>query len=158
MRIEGLILIASLAAIAGCKAEELPGYYYEVELISAVDECNTPTVGYRETFEYRVVFDGGNVTVSVGDDPFATGTTKDGQACAIQYQSTVWQENREEGELRWRVSGEADIGFGNACSVEGSADWDGTEIFTILSSEDEAVRAGCEYELTALGTFLREVK
>jgi hypothetical protein len=158
MRIQGLIFTSLLFAATGCKDEELPGLYYDVELVSAVDECNTPTVGYRESFEYRIVFDGGNVEVSVGDDLFATGATKDGQGCAIEYQSTVWQENREEGQLRWRILGEADIGFGTVCSVDGSKDWKGEETFIILSSEDETIRAGCEYTLASEGKFLREVK
>jgi hypothetical protein len=151
-------LLSGIAAIAGCNSGgELPGHYWNVTATADVDECNDPTVPYQESFLYRVVFDGQDVEVAIGDDVFATGTTS---GCDIVYDTPVWSDARDDGtELRWTLVGSAKMRTDpNACIIEDDKDWSGTEIFEIVYSEDINIPQGCEYELNVTGTYSHEVK
>ena len=87
-------------------------------------------------------------------DTFATGTI---DGCIVTYDSVVWTELRDAGNIQWTLTGEATAQRGDgACGL--ANDWIGTETFTVLSSEDPAVSPGCEYTLNVSGTYIGEVE
>lgn len=141
-----------LAGVGGCK-KELPGHYFEVSLQGVEDGCNDPDVGYGEKLEYRLVYDGSVVSVYMGEDLLGAGTAA---GCDIEYASPAWSSRRDDGDIRWRLAGEAVVDRGEGCG--GGDDWTGSELIEVISSGDPDVAAGCEYALEVTGTYLGEVE
>ena len=146
-----------LLFVVGCSESTLPGHYWDVSLVGAVDTCNEPTMPYSDEFSYRLTFDGGNVDLSIGEDLFATGFLPG--TCELTYESVVWSEQRGVHEVRWMLHGEAVIRLGgDACGLDVGVDWAGTETFEIMDSEDPALTIGCEYQLSVEGIYAGELE
>ncbi|MEZ4317030.1 MAG: hypothetical protein R3F61_05990 [Myxococcota bacterium] len=153
-RFGALRFTALLLALAGCGQADLPGHYWDLSASTQVDGCNSPAVQYSEDFEYRLVIDVTDIEVAIGPDTFAVGTI---DGCTVSYDSIVWTEPRDAGDIQWTLSGTATAQRGNgACGI--STDWIGTETFTVLSSDDPTVSPGCEYVLDLVGSYAGEVQ
>ena len=146
--------IALIAGVAGCNGRNLPGHYWELDLSTADDACNNNTVAYSETLEYRLTFGVDDVTVAIGEDVFAAG---DLDGCRVTYDTITWTETREAGDIQWTLTGEA-IAQREEGSCGIASDWQGTEVFTVVSSQDPAIRPGCTYTLNLAGRYIGEVK
>jgi hypothetical protein len=149
--------VLALSGLCACGGAELPGHYFDVRLEGAENGCTDEAPGsYGEEFEYRLELDVNDATLAIGDDIFATGSL---EGCQLNYTSLVWTSYRDNKEITWQIVGQAriDLGGGEGCVV-GTSDWDGIEQFVVLSSNADDVSAGCTYDLTAGGTWSREVE
>ena len=145
--------------LAGCGAdEELPGDYFEIKAVGDANDCTGDNPeGFSEKFEYRVVLDGNTAEIAVGPDVFATGRL---EGCLLNYESVVWEENRNGGEIAWQIVGSATVNIDDACPppVEGE-DWVGSEDFEIVSADEGAgVSPGCSYRTALKGRYVKGVK
>jgi hypothetical protein len=154
VRLQSLVVVAAVGG-AGCKPV-LPGAYWNVEQSMVEDLCNPTPIPADGSYEYRVIYDVQDITLAIGEDEFAHGTVS---GCNLQYQTVVWPEDREEYKIAWQMSGSAVVtkGGGDGCSVEGGGDWAGTEVFTIVTSEDPELSPGCTYTVEMTGTFVEEI-
>jgi hypothetical protein len=144
----------TFAVVAGCASEVRQGKVWEVTSLATEDLCNDPTVPYRETFEYRVTFDGPAATLHIGDGKFAAGVL---EGCDLRYETVVWAEKREEGNLRWQLTGSASIYTGGeTCLLDSGKDWLGSEVVEIVYSEIPDIEAGCTYTMELEGVYLGE--
>lgn len=150
----GLRLTVLCCSLMACSTEELPGQYFDVEVSMASDGCNSPAVGYSESFSYRLVKDLESIELGVDADIFASGSIS---GCSVAYESVAWTETREAGDIRWQILGEAQVQPGDG-SCGNPRDWIGTETFTVLSSDDPLVRPGCTYVVDVAGDFVEEVQ
>lgn len=147
-----LVLLAGSAA--ACTPEE-PGWGWDVTLTTRNDECNEPDAPFRETLEYVLRFEGSLVELSYDGSIFASGQIG---GCAIDYESPVWVELRDEREIRWKIEGTALYRQGgDVCNLEPGQDWRGTETFLVLRSSHPDVPTGCRYTLDAEGVYLGEL-
>jgi hypothetical protein len=147
-------VVAALVMAVGCGGGEevLDGYLFDVTGLAVIDDCNDPTVPYQETFEYRLSFDEANVVLSIGADDFATGRIA---GCAITYDTAVWNAERASGDVKWQLSGEAVYRQGgDTCNLPAGMDWEGTETFSVVASEDPSIPVGCQYVLDTTGVYL----
>lgn len=152
---KGAALLLSGISASGCPQDELSGFAFSVRLQTERDTCLDPPAQYDETLEFVLRFDGGSA-VSVGTDGavFATGEIA---GCQLTYQTGAWEEDRGGGPIRWELDGLAQYRFGGTgCEMTDGLDWEGSEVFTVLSSEDPSVPTGCTSELRATGTYLGE--
>lgn len=140
----------------GCKGV-LPGAYWQLEQSTSEDLCNSSTQNASGSFEYRVVYDLQDITIAIGEDEFATGTVN---GCTFDYETVVWPEERDGYDIAWRMEGGATVskGGGDGCTVDGGGDWAGTEVFTIITSEDPELSPGCTYTVEMTGTFVEEIE
>ncbi|TNE90172.1 MAG: hypothetical protein EP330_08930 [Deltaproteobacteria bacterium] len=160
MRLAFHLLVISL--LAGC-GEPLSGYAWEVTVNGGepgFDSCNigaeTP---YTETFDYVLDFSGADVSLGLlqGGEVFgfASGTLS---GCDVSYETVIWQEQREGGEVRWQLVGEASVRQGgNDCNIADGLDWEGFEEITVIDSADPDVPPGCTYRMDATGTYSGEL-
>lgn len=150
-----LFPLLAVGALSGCSEPPLPGQYYDVSVEMATDGCNDQAVGYGEDFRYRLqVYDGTNqADVAIEGDTFATGSVS---GCTISYDSVTWTEERDDGDIRWMLSGEAEVQPGDG-SCGNPDDWVGTETYRVLSSDDVDVAPGCEYVVNVRGSFVEEI-
>lgn len=145
--------VLSVLGLFAC-SEELPGDYFEVNLTTTEDGCNEPDVASEETWEYRVVLNGGVGEIYIDEALMASGTV---QGCNFTYRSPLFTDRRDDGTVvRWSVSGDAQFASGDGCDAgEG---WLGTEEVVIVSSTNTATLApGCGYTMAAEGKYLRTV-
>lgn len=150
--------VALLALVlAGCTNADLKGHYWNISIAGDEDDCTGGNAQYSEKLEYRVVFDGNDITMAVAEDEFATGNTN---GCSISYESVIWEDVRGDYGLRWQIHGSAtvNVGGGQSCKPGNGTDWDGVETFEVVSSEDPAISPGCEYSLKLSGKYVEEVK
>lgn len=154
-----MLLVLSLLACSNSRVPE-DAILYDVKVTTShvdgtgettSDSCHPDaTEGYEETFSYAVAFEGSSATIYIGEDVFALGTVT---GCDLTYSTVVIGEDTEnDGPVKWQLTGTASIdpAEGDAC-VEGERDWEGRETFEIISSEDETLQPGCEYELFTFG-------
>lgn len=148
-------LILFSAGSSGCGEEELAGDYWNVELSGAENSCTGGGADYSESYEYRVLFEGNDITLAIGPDIWATGTA---EGCTLSYNSLVWSDFREDYEIEWEILGtsQVNVGGGGGC-VDGS-DWAGTETFVVTTSAHPDVQPGCTYTLDVTGTFVKTVE
>lgn len=150
------LLLALLAGggLAGCTGDELSGHAWNVRLRTERNEC-TNDESYDEVIELVVDFQGGSaITVGTEGAVFATGEIA---GCSLTYQTGAWEEQRDGGLVRWELRGEAYYRLGGtACELSDGLDWEGSEVFTVISSEDPDIPTGCETTLLAEGTYLGE--
>lgn len=156
----GLLLIpVAVLLSAGCSSEEVVGHYWAITATGITNECTTEVPVEGEViaeFEYRIQYDGTNVEVAIGPDVFATGTAN---GCQLSYESIVWTEERDGMEVSWQIFGVAVAQQGGtACNVANGTDWQGTETFEVVTSQDPSIAPGCEYEMALEGKYLEEVK
>jgi hypothetical protein len=151
-------LLLAVGALGGCGGD-LPGFYWDLTQATQEDLCHdTPApLLDKEGFEYRVLYDVQDITVAIGEDEFATGTA---QGCLIQYSTVIWPEDRNDFQIAWQMDGAAAVsrGGGDGCTISDGVDWDGTEVFTIVTSEDPSLAPGCTYTVHLTGTYTKEVQ
>jgi hypothetical protein len=142
-----LVFTALSPLIVGCGDAALPGDLFQISAKGLEDGCTGGNANLSENFEYRVVFDGNNVEIAVGEDVFASGRA---DGCLISYESVVWQEDRNGKSVNWQILGSATVDVNGSCETGSESDWIGTESFQIVNSEDESLTPGCSYltELT----------
>ena len=151
-------LVLLSLVVSGCQEEELSGYEYRIQATGDENGCTEAPADMSEKFAYRLVLDGPNIELAVGEDMFATGSFED-QACKIVYESVVWEERHSGGEISWQLYGEAIVqtpgtDCGEPDALAGGLDWGGSERFILKSSTEEAGMApGCEYTSTLAGTL-----
>ncbi|MDP2312356.1 MAG: hypothetical protein Q8P41_05585 [Pseudomonadota bacterium] len=154
-----MLLVLSLLACSNSKVPE-DAIFYDVTVTAEnndddalVDECHPEaSEGYQESFLYAVAYDGSKATIYIGNDVFALGTVS---GCDLTYSTVIIGEETEaDGPVKWQLTGTASIDptEGDAC-VDGDGDWDGFETFEIISTENETLEPGCEYETKTLGDF-----
>ena len=82
-----------LPLILGCGSDELDAFAWSVYTEVTDIDCFDPEgVGWGESYEYRIQFDGANASLAIGEDQFATGLIS---GCSITYSSVVWGESRD---------------------------------------------------------------
>lgn len=144
-----MLLALSLLA---CEESNIPSeaQQFTVTVTSADDGGD-----YTESFEYYLALEGSSITVYIGEAAFARGTAS---GCDITYQSVVFGQEREAGNIKWQLVGQASVetADGDPC-VEGDDDWAGTEFATIIASEDEEIEVGTVYKMNTNGSFVDEV-
>ena len=154
----GWLLIAFLA----CKEKPQPDNIWKVTVtglgsVSGLGpECVDPeaTEGYQETFEYSLFYTGSFVEIKIGEDVFATGQQR---GCFVEYESAVYLEDADTNPLRWRISGRADVQqAAGSCDLSEDYDWEGTEVLTVIDSENEAIEANCVYEMSVTGYLVNQ--
>jgi hypothetical protein len=146
---------AMLFLLGGCGDEELPGLYWDLIVEGTDNQCTGGGANYSQRYEYRVLFEGNDITVAVDEDIFATGTV---DGCLLTYSSVVWSSYRENHEIQWQILGSAYVNAGGGGGCVDDTDWQGTETFVITSSDHPSVSAGCTYETEVTGGFTREVE
>ena len=121
-------------------------------------DCTDDNSGYQDTFDYQLFSDGADVELRIGDDEggseaFAVGVRS---GCAVQYQSAVWLEELDTGDLRWQITGEATYqGQGGGCDITDGLDWEGVEIIEVTESLDENTPEGCTYQMLTEGVLVQ---
>ena len=119
-----LAVAGAASILVACAAEdELPGDYFEIKAIGEENDCTDGAANLDEKFEYRVVLDGNTAELAIGADVFATGRL---EGCLLSYESVVWEEKRDGGEISWQIIGSATVNIDDSCPppVEGE-DWIG---------------------------------
>ena len=152
-----ILAILAVAPVGACKAD-LPGFYWELEQSLNDDTCNAqPVSPPTDPFEYRLQFDVNDLVLAIGEDEFATGTV---QGCVLAYETVVWPEDRNDYRLAWQMRGAATVSRGgtDGCPVDNGSDWSGTEVFTIITSEDPDLSPGCTYTVNLSGSYTKEVQ
>ena len=154
--------ILAALALVGC-GEPVSGYVWEVTVEGGepgFDSCNigreTP---YSETFSYVLDYAGAEISLGLLQDGevfgFASGTLS---GCDVSYETVIWQEQREGGEVRWQLVGEASTRQGgDSCNLTDGLDWEGFEEITVIDSADPDVPPGCTYRMDATGTYVGEL-
>ena len=142
-------------ALAGCQ-DPLSGHVWAVDFEVIEDTCNDPDTNYSESLDIRIDFEGGDgALLAVGPDAFAAGQMF---GCFVDYQSVAWTEERGIFTLTWQLVGEAQVrAGGTSCNLDNGVDWEGTETFTILSSDDPDISTGCRTVLSTRGTYVGEL-
>lgn len=109
--------------------------------------------GYRETFEYAVAFDASAASIYANGEPFAAGSLS---GCNLTYQTVViGEDDRAAGALKWQLTGTAKIETDESGTcVDGDAEWEGTETYTVIASEDDTMEAGCTYPTSTVGDYI----
>jgi hypothetical protein len=143
--------------LGGCGNANLKGHYWNLSLDGSEDDCTGAAANYKEKLEYRVMIEGNEVALAVEQDEFATGNVN---GCSISYESVIWEEVRGDFEIRWKIYGSAviNVGGGQSCQPLNGTDWDGTEVFEVISSDDPEISPGCEYSMSLSGKYIEEVK
>jgi hypothetical protein len=140
-----------LLLLAACEESNVPedALKYTVTVTGAATDCTEDTTGYQETFEYAVAFEGSSATLYIGQEAFARGTLA---GCDLTYETVVVGERRGSGDLKWQLFGDASIDpSGQDKCAPGEGEWQGSETFEVVESDDASLEAGCIYEMTTLG-------
>lgn len=147
--------LSLLGLLAACEASKVPedASRWAVTVTGQHDGCHPErTDGYQETFDYAVAFDASSATLYIGENAFASGTIS---GCSLTYQSVVFEQERDEGTLKVQLFGQAAVESvgGDPCVENTELEWEGTEWFEVISSEDPDVEPGCTYDMTTEGTL-----
>jgi len=147
--------------LASCATDEVvPDGEWQVEVTGlstdcceANDEdlCAADLEGYQKSFAYQLFFDGSATEIKVDGDSFALGITS---GCNLEYSSSIWLEEREGFSLNWQIVGSAQYqGAAGGCSTPDELDWSGTEVLTVIQSDDPSAPLGCTYVMSVEGTL-----
>jgi hypothetical protein len=152
----GKVLTWSLALffVTGCGDGELAGDYWTVDVVGIEDDCSGQSPDYSESFDYRMVLDGGSAGLYIGADLLANGILT---GCTLDYQAAAWSEARGDFEVRWLLSGSATVNRNDGCATDGT-DWVGTETIEVVASDDPSIEVGCTYVMDVSGTYVGEVE
>jgi hypothetical protein len=152
-----------LIALLACTESRIPegALFYDVTVTTAdvdddnvVDSCHpdAQVAIVTENYRYAVFFDAERAEVYVGEELFAVGSIG---GCRLQYQTVVvGEESDADGDVKWQLFGSAALDPGDDACVEGDGDWLGSEVFEIVSSENDTLSPGCTYEMETTGTFV----
>jgi hypothetical protein len=153
-----------LLAFLGCKEVEEADGLWEVTITGGdVDDdgnattCTSDVTGYQETMRYSLFYTGSFVELKIGEDLYATGQQR---GCFLEYQSSLYLEEGEgaAGDFRWKIEGRADVqgAAGGCTSIPEDYDWYGTEILTVVASENDDIEEDCYYEMSVEGVYVIE--
>ena len=154
------VWIGAVACIGlGCADADAPtpDGAWDVTVTGISSDCTQSTQGYQGFFEYQLFSNGADIEVRIAQEDgstegFAIGVRS---GCALQYQSAVWLEEQDEGDLRWQITGEATYqGLAGGCDLTEGLDWEGTEIVEVVESLDENTPEGCTYLMTTEGVYI----
>jgi|GEM_PF-1533008 len=118
-----------------------------------IGEDQTATV-YNQTFKYELFYEGEAVHIDIDGQSFGDGTRA---GCNLQYESSIWLDERGSGKVTWYVEGAASYrGSAGGCDnqLEAGVDWFGFERIIVVESEDESIPVGCEYNMETTGTVV----
>ena len=150
-----IALAAALgAALCGCGTAELPGDYWNISMVGADNGCTGGGADYSAEYEYRVLFEGNDITLAIGEDIWATGIV---EGCTLSYTSLVWSDYREDLEIEWEILGTSQVNVGGGGGCVDGTDWQGTETFIVTTSAHPDVSPGCAYTLEVTGEYLKNV-
>ena len=143
--------------VVGCGEKPTPGFLWDVTAQVTANYCFQADEGWEESHTYKLGFEGSAVSLSIGEDQFATGTIS---GCQVVYHSVVWKEDRDGYELRWRLDGDAFYRQEGGCEtfLDDNIDWQGTETFTIENSTHPDYEVGCTMELDVQGEYAGQVE
>ena len=143
-------MLLALALVA-CESSNIPSEAQQFS-VTVKDDGDG---GYSETFDYYIALDGSSITLYIGEAAFARGTAS---GCDITYQSVVFGQTRDAGDIKWQLYGQASTenSSGDPC-VDGKDDWSGTEYAEIVASEDDSIAIGDIYNMVTTGTFVGQV-
>ncbi len=166
------MVIALFVALLGCDdGSVLPdgAVFYDVTVTAEADECHAGGEGitFQQVYSYALVFSGSAVNVYMREKSDEGAEYQEGaqgltSGCDITYSSPIIGETLEDGlSVKWVLDGTAIYDGGDDGCVEGAADWEGTETFTIVSVDDEevadpSVEEGCQYLMSSSGTISAE--
>lgn len=150
-----LTLFSFIACATGSSVPE-DAIWYAVDVVATGvdDSCGLSQeqkdAGYADSYLYAVAFDGSSATIYIDDNVFASGTIS---GCNLTYETVEFGQERDTGDVKWILHGEAKVdgASGGSCVDEG--DWAGTEWFEITDSEDDNVQVGCEYDMATTGAL-----
>jgi hypothetical protein len=157
-----VLLLALLLACAEESRVPEGALFYDVTVTATADSCHPDaTEGYEETFRYAVFFgssasadaaSGARAEVYVDEELFAVGSIA---GCSMSYQTVVFGEDTEaDGNVKWQLTGAADLDRGDDSCVPTDKDWEGEETFEVIAAPDESVAPGCTYETATTGTVV----
>lgn len=153
--LRGPIAIVGLGCLlSACASRDVRGLYFDITATGTDNQCTPAASNLNETFEYRLMIDGNDIELAVGENIFAWGTIAGSN---IVYESAVWNEERDGNEISWQIRGSAFVDTSAAGQKQG-AGWDGGETFVIVNSADPELAPGCQYITALTGTFLEEIK
>lgn len=143
------ILFFSLVA---CKETIEPNGIWTVTVTGLETTCVDSEEGFQQSYEYSLFYDGSYVEIKVDGESFASGSIR---GCSIQYESGIYLEESDGGDFRWKISGSGDVeaAAGGCGDIPDEYDWYGTEIMTVVSSENESVPEDCEYLMETTGVY-----
>lgn len=125
---------------------------WSVTVTGLETNCVSDSSGYLKTYQYDLEYDGTSTEIYIDDALFARGETL---GCSLDYTSFAYLEDSNDGKFTWEISGDADVqGAAGGC-VDDGLDWKGTEVLSVLESENPAVEAGCTYTMSVEGTFIQ---
>jgi hypothetical protein len=169
-----ILLVTPLLAAIACGGDGPQGFAWDVRVASAFDDGRQADYfcpdyewqGWGQTFRYVLDFESGTAytTVAVDADVFAAGQLS---GCTLAYDSVVWgqlwedPEFGEDFEIRWQLSGEADIrqgASGGDCGLADGVDWSGKERFDIIYSEHPRITSECWFELLVEGKYVGQIE
>lgn len=139
-----MILLLSLLACNRGSAVPEGGTTYQVTVTAKTDECHPEsTTPYQEEFSYYIFLDASNASVYIGEQLFAVGLAS---GCTLTYQTPIiGEESDADGKIKWQLFGEAEVDAGDDACVPGENDWEGSESFEVVASDDDTLEVGCEY-------------
>jgi len=146
-------LLCGLVSACGGTEEAAPDNEYDVVITGVDTNCTSSQEGYQEKFRYQLYFpSGSDAELHVGGEFFALGYRS---GCQISYQSSVWLDERDEGWIRWQLTGSAEYqGATGGCDLPEGLDWSGTEQIEVTDSENPNVPEGCVYNLAVEGVYV----
>ena len=124
---------------------------WSVTVTGTETNCTQDQSGYIDNYQYDVVYDGTRAKIYIDNSMFATG---DLRGCSLQYKSAAYLEDSSGGRFTWDITGDADVQSAGGGCVEDELDWKGTEVVTVLESENPSVEVGCTYTMSVEGTFV----
>lgn len=142
----------AVALLGGC-GHDVSGFTWAIDVVDAHDTCHTPPLGYPGPLhmDYTMVFEQAQAALYFEDAVFANGTIA---GCAVHYESVVWADDHGGKPLRWQIVGDATYEpGGDDCGLDADLDWQGTEEFDIIASEDPDIATGCSYTLDLEGSY-----
>ena len=83
---------------------------------------------------------------------FATGKRN---GCQYEYSSNPYLESNNKGDFTWQIDGVAEVENvdGGCASLPDKTNWYGSEIVTVLASDNDDVDIGCSYETQVVGNL-----
>jgi hypothetical protein len=152
-----LLALPSFCLLACIEEPGPPSGSFDWDLtITGIEDLCHPTepIGSQDDYVYSLLFDGSLTTIYIGADTFAQGIMS---GCSLEYDTPIVGERRgQDGELwvKWQITGEAVLRLGGgSCDLPEGVDWDGTETFEIVETDDPSLLVGCTYTMSVQGTF-----
>ena len=144
-----------------CKETIEPSGIWKVTVTGtgSSNPCVESTEGFENTYQYALYYDGSFATIKIKDkdsDEFVFFATGEQRGYLLDYASPTYLEESPDGNFNWQIKGDSYIESANTDSeqVPDELDWYGTEILTVVSSENPNIPEGCEYEMSIEGNVL----